>query len=662
MAEDDTTLADRTVVAGGEFTVTEIGLDGERGRAASDSGRYTEHFSLRGSVGAGGVGRVLLGYDERIGREVAIKEILDSGAADSEFRARFVREAQVTGRLEHPGIVPVYEMGTTPDGMPFYAMRLIRGRTLGAAIAACKADTPEAALARRLHLLGSLTAICEAMAYAHSKGVIHRDLKPGNVILGDFGETIILDWGLAKLDADRPDDAGRNIPEAPATGGGDAELTRQGSILGTPAYMAPEQADPRLGPVDRRTDVFALGCILHQILVGHPPFRGEVSTILERLAGREPTPSPREAGLALPPELVAICEKALAKDKDGRFPDAAALAEELRAFRDGRLVSAYAYSRGELLRRFVSRNKAAVLSGLAVVVAIVVGAGLALNFAIEAHDARQLAEAERIEALEAKERAQSALVNITAIGNENLQLAGEAGRLIAANVDALAERLRQAARRLAGRDLTDPAASAETLEELAAARSDVVSFVVVTPPGTISATYPPQYAGVIGSDISDQAHIRWIFENQRAGSSRLFRAVEGFHAVVLQVPIIDGERMTGVLSAVLRAHDFIRSALPPEILAHHLWVMEDDGVILFDRNPEEIGRNLLSDARYDAFPELRRLGERMRRENEGLGYYTYRGDGAGMVHKVASWRTVDVEGTTDWKVIVVRPYIEDVGR
>ncbi|MDQ3774379.1 MAG: serine/threonine protein kinase [Pseudomonadota bacterium] len=378
--------------------------------------RLTEHYSLRGEVGAGGVGRVLLGFDERIGREVAIKEMhADAEPMDPRIHARFVREAQITGRLEHLGIVPVYDLGATSKGSPFYVMRLVRGDTLSKALAARTAGRPEAALAKRLQLLGSFIDICEAMAYAHSRGVVRRDLKPGNVVLGAFGETILLDWGLAKIAAEADTAAAGTVritEERPA------DLTRQGAIMGTPAYMAPEQLDPAFGDIDPRTGVFALSCILYQILVGSA-----------RLGS--PEPMPLRAAPA-PPELVAICDKAMRKDQAVRYRDAGELAAELRAYRDGRLVSTYAYSRAELLRRSVARNKMAVIAGVVAITAVLVGAGLAVDFGRDAHRARRAAEAAEGSAVAVRARADSALANITRIADHNLLQAGTVARTLSA--------------------------------------------------------------------------------------------------------------------------------------------------------------------------------------------------------------------------------------
>ena len=423
--------ADLTTIV--DYAVLDTRLDSRRHEVPAPI-RLTEHYSLRGEVGAGGVGRVLLGFDERIGREVAIKEMhADAESMDSRIHARFLREAQITGRLEHPGIVPVYDLGTTAKGSPFYVMRLVRGDTLSKALAACTADRAEAQLAKRLQLLGTFIDICEAMAYAHSRGVVHRDLKPGNVVLGTFGETILLDWGLAKLAAEADAAAAGTVritDERPA------DLTRQGAIMGTPAYMAPEQLDPGFGDIDPRTDVFALGCILYQLLVGHAPLVGDVYSILAALGSPEAMPSAREAPVPVPPELVAICDKAMRKDQAVRYRDAGELAAELRAYRDGRLVSTYAYSRAELLRRSVARNKTAVIAGAVAIAAVLVGAGLAVDFGRDAHLARHAAEAAERSAEAAHARADSALDNITRIADHNLLRAGTLARTLSA---ALAE-------------------------------------------------------------------------------------------------------------------------------------------------------------------------------------------------------------------------------
>ncbi|HLL22243.1 MAG TPA: serine/threonine-protein kinase, partial [Kofleriaceae bacterium] len=205
----------------------------------------------------GGLGRVVRAVDKRLGRTVAVKELLRRGEHGDSNEARFLREALITARLEHPGIVPVHEAGRWPNGDPYYVMKLVEGRTLKELI------TERSTLRERLSLLPHVIAIADAVGYAHSEGVIHRDLKPSNVIVGEFGETIVVDWGLAR-------DRKRDVPDPPAlTGtfaGGSGASTISGRVVGTPAYMSPEQARGEL--VDERADVYAIGAVLNELLAG----------------------------------------------------------------------------------------------------------------------------------------------------------------------------------------------------------------------------------------------------------------------------------------------------------------------------------------------------------------------------------------------------------
>ena len=339
-----------------------------------------ENYAVEGEFARGGMGRILSARDRRLGRAVALKE-LQAGAAPE--AARFVREALVTARLQHPAIVPIYEAGRWPDGAPFYAMKMVSGRSLDALIRAA------GGLPERLALLPHLLAVAEAVAYAHSEHVIHRDLKPANVLVGAFGETVLVDWGLAK-DLGQPSAAAGTEGSAPARTAASADATVVGSVLGTPAYMPPEQA--RGLPVDERADVYALGAMLYYLLVGVPPHSGTtVQDVLAAAATRRPEAiEAREPGA--PGELVAIVTKAMDPDPAGRYPTASYLAADLRRFQTGQLVSAHHYSPGELLRRWIRHHRAAVtvaaVSGLALAVAIAVG------FVAVQRQAR-IAEAER---------------------------------------------------------------------------------------------------------------------------------------------------------------------------------------------------------------------------------------------------------------------------
>jgi serine/threonine protein kinase len=213
------------------------------------------HYVIGNELARGGMGRILRARDRRLGRAVAIKEMLASQSPGA--RARFEREVRITARLQHPSIVNVLEAGEWPDADPFYVMKLVSGESLDRAIA--RAETLE----QRLALLPNVIAVVDALAYAHAQGVIHRDLKPGNVLVGEFGETVVIDWGLAKELTSTSHEGDGDAPAGASASGGE---TVAGSVVGTPAYMPPEQAEG--DPADQRSDVYALGAILYQTVTG----------------------------------------------------------------------------------------------------------------------------------------------------------------------------------------------------------------------------------------------------------------------------------------------------------------------------------------------------------------------------------------------------------
>ena len=253
--------------------------------AVGDAGRY----QLHGEIARGGMGVVLKGRDVDLGRDVAVKVLLERHLDRPEMVRRFVEEAQIGGQLQHPGIVPVYELGRLPDGRLYIAMKLIRGRTLAELL-----DDRAGPAADRARHLTTFEQVCQAVAYAHACGVVHRDLKPSNVMVGSFGEVQVMDWGLAKvLDRGGIADEERSLrgqadetPVRTLRTGSTADDSRAGSVLGTPAYMAPEQARGRLDTLDERADVFGLGAILCEILTGLPPYTGSSGDEVYRKAAR----------------------------------------------------------------------------------------------------------------------------------------------------------------------------------------------------------------------------------------------------------------------------------------------------------------------------------------------------------------------------------------
>ena len=365
-------------------------------------------YEVGSEVAKGGIGRVVRARDQRLDRPVALKELLVWNEGQEQ---RFLHEALLTARLQHPAIVPIYEAGRWPDGEPFYAMKLVSGRSLADLIGERKR------LEDRLSLLPHVLTVAQAIAYAHSQRILHRDLKPANVLVGEFGETVVIDWGLAKGLLDK--DTGP-VGEKPFLSG--EGLTIEGAVVGTPAYMPPEQAAGN--PVDERADIYAIGAMLYHLITAFPPYHETPWEKLLATIGEGPPTAVDKHIPSLSDELRAIVQKAMARDPARRYATAKELADDLERFQTGQIVRAHTYSTRHLLGRFWRKNRPVLSMALAAlgVLALVIAYAFvktdaerryALSKKGEAEAAEQAALAARRAAEEAGKQATSRADELT---------------------------------------------------------------------------------------------------------------------------------------------------------------------------------------------------------------------------------------------------------
>lgn len=293
----------------------------------------------------GGMGTVYLAEDAELNRQVAIK-VLNTPELTEDLRRRMIREAQIIARLEHPGIVPVHDVGVLPDGRVFYAMKFVRGVRL---------DEYAASTSSTRERLRKFQAVCDAVAFAHAHGVIHRDLKPQNIMIGSFGEVLVLDWGVAKILRDEhpaveseadtlmlpPDDSKKEID------------TAHGTVIGTRQYMSPEQARGETDRLDERSDIYSLGAVFYFLLTDHDPI------------DEKPDEKPRAVNPKVSKPAEAICLKAMSRERSSRYASAAELSKDVSSLLDAEPVSAYRENAYEKVSRWVSKNRFLVLLVLA---------------------------------------------------------------------------------------------------------------------------------------------------------------------------------------------------------------------------------------------------------------------------------------------------------
>ncbi len=391
------------------------GASSELLRRLSEQSLKESRYALEGEVARGGMGAILRVWDADLRRHLAMKVILGRGESSASGAtpqveptqlARFLEEAQVTGQLDHPGIVPVHELGLDSEGRVYFTMKLVKGRDLKA-VFDLVFESKEGWNETRA--LSVILRACEAMAYAHKKGVIHRDLKPANIMVGNFGEVYVMDWGLARVLGQKDRHDIRIAPEFPSSLASvkterrdereelsDSPIvTMDGDVMGTPAYMSPEQARGEVEKLGPRSDVYSMGALLYHLLGRRAPYipagaRDSNRTVLQWVL-EGPPKRLHELRQGVPAELTAICEKAMARDASQRYPDTLALAEDLRAYLEHRVVGAYEAGAFAEAKKWVERNKPLAASLAGVIVLLVGGLTTSLVFKARADENAALA-------------------------------------------------------------------------------------------------------------------------------------------------------------------------------------------------------------------------------------------------------------------------------
>jgi serine/threonine-protein kinase len=599
-------------------------------RPTQKSYSLTNNLTIEGIIGQGGVGCVYLAYDENIGRRVAVKEILNyhdnvgsSSNVDDELINSFIHEAKITGKLEHPGIIPIYEIGHRDHHGPYYVMKYVKGSTLEESFKQCEQSAPENDFNQRIELLDILIDVCEALAYAHSKGVIHRDIKPSNIITGKFGETIILDWGLAQVldDQDNTQFYRKAINHQRHT----FSDSSSSDPVGTPRYMAPEQVN---GTAGKASDVYSLGVILFRIICGQLPYQGSAEEVQKQLTNNAPSPSVRRINPSAPPELAAICKKAMAKKSRQRFNDAGELVKQLKAFRDGRMVNIYAYSKRELLHRFISRNKLMSAMVTALITVIISGAGFSLHYAVKMDQARSKAE--------------NSLATITAVAEISQKQARTIATAISSGANELFADLKQAADKISNLGKQTSLTEQQILSHLHHNYPRFEAFTIIN-----------------ADKISTGFSLGWKTISQHYDAP-LAKLENGRLTLIFRVPIIKEGHIGNYLEAKMFPEKVIPALFPvtpeSESQAKDIWIMRNDGLIIYDQNPQYTGTNLFTDQPSNQSPSLLAFGKLTLGDDDGIGYYSFI-EAKDKIEKLAAWDTVQFGKEESWKIIVNYTYL-----
>lgn len=586
---------------------------------------FTKNLRVEGIIGEGGVGRVYLAFDRIIGRRVAVKEILDySPENNKELINSFIHEAKITGKLEHPGIIPIYKIGNrTPNG-PYYVMKYIKGTTMEDQFRSYTENSSDDNFKQRIKLLEPLIDVCKALAYAHSKGVVHRDIKPSNIISGKFGETIIIDWGLAQVIKD--DDNTQFYNKVKNHQQQTLSDLKSTTAVGTPRYMAPEQL---MGEASKASDVYSLGIILFRIITGKLPYHGTVDDIEKQLSNNKPTPSPFKFSPCAPAELVAICEKAIAKSENHRFADANELLNQLNDYRSGRLVNIYNYSKKELLHRFYSRNKL-LLSMLSLLLAtIITGASYAVHYAYQMN----------IE----KNKAKQALVTITSFATIAQKQAHTVTGTIRKSIQTLYSDLEQTANQL---NQADKKQENSLLSNLHSQYPRIESFSITQ-----------------AKSLSAESSLGWKTDIQKYDAP-IVEVQNGRMQIIFRTPIHKDGNVERYIEARIYPEKVIPALFPIAPISdsnpRDIWIIRNDGQIIYDKNVNYLGKNLFTDLKKRLSPSLTSFVQLAFNDNEndndGIGYYTFI-DKNNKIEKVASWDSIQFNKTTRWVVIVNYPYL-----